>query len=214
MSESTNQMGLFDTMYNCRAMRRLDTREVPETSLRDLISAANQAPSGSNTQGARWIVVRDPETKEQLADWNRQGVDTYLAPLIDNPGSLSHQSGDKRKRMVDAVVWQRDHMHEIPALIIACMDFGAPATNDMIARGNGSIWPGIQNLLLAARALKLGAAPTTLALTDREAVAKTLNLPDSMAAYALVPVGYPLGKFGPVSRKPLEEILRFDKWSD
>ena len=214
MSESTNQMGLFDTMYNCRAMRRLDTREVPETSLRDLISAANQAPSGSNTQGARWIVVRDPETKEQLADWNRQGVDTYLAPLIDNPGSLSHQSGDKRKRMVDAVVWQRDHMHEIPALIIACMDFGAPATNDMIARGNGSIWPGIQNLLLAARALKLGAAPTTLALTDREAVAKTLNLPDSMAAYALIPVGYPLGKFGPVSRKPLEEILRFDKWSD
>jgi nitroreductase len=145
---------------------------------------------------------------------NRQGVDTYLAPLIDNPGSLSHQSGDKRKRMVDAVVWQRDHMHEIPALIIACMDFGAPATNDMIARGNGSIWPGIQNLLLAARALELGAAPTTLALTDREAVAKTLNLPNSMAAYALVPVGYPLGKFGPVSRKPLEEILRFDKWSD
>jgi nitroreductase len=84
----------------------------------------------------------------------------------------------------------------------------------MIARGNGSIWPGIQNLLLAARALELGAAPTTLALTDREAVAKTLNLPDSMAAYALIPVGYPLGKFGPVSRKPLEEILRFDKWSD
>ena len=214
MSESTNQMGLFDNMYNCRAMSLLDTLQVPETLLRDLISAANQAPSGSNTQGARWIVVRDPETKQQLADLNRQGVDTYLAPLIDNPGSLSHQSGDKRKRMVDAVVWQRDHMHEIPALIIACMDFGAPATNDMIARGNGSIWPGIQNLLLAARALELGAAPTTLALTDREAVAKTLNLPDSMAAYALIPVGYPLGKFGPVSRKPLEEILRFDKWSD
>jgi nitroreductase len=145
---------------------------------------------------------------------NRQGVDTYLAPLIDNPGSLSHQSGEKRKRMVDAVIWQRDHMHEIPALIIACMDFGAPATNDMIARGNGSIWPGIQNLLLAARALDLGAAPTTLALTDRNAVAATLNLPDSMAAYALIPVGYPLGKFGPVSRKPLEEILRFDQWSD
>ena len=214
MSESTSQMGVFDTMYNCRAMRRLDSREVPETLLRDLISAANQAPSGSNSQGARWIVVRDADTKRQLAELNRQGVDTYLAPLIDNPGSLSHQSGDKRKRMVDAVVWQRDHMHEIPALIIACMDFGAPATNDMIARGNGSIWPGIQNLLLAARALDLGAAPTTLALNDRKAVAETLNLPDSMAAYALIPVGYPLGTFGPVSRKPLEEILRFDKWSD
>ena len=209
-----NQMGVFETMYNCRAMRRLNTKKVPEALLRELISAANQAPSGSNTQGARWIVVRDPQIKQRLADLNRQGVETYLAPLIDDPGSLSHQSGDKRKRMVDAVVWQKEHMHEIPALIIACMDFGAPATKDMIARGNGSIWPGIQNLLLAARALELGAAPTTLALNDRKAVADVLNLPDSMAAYALIPVGYPLGTFGPVTRKPLEEILRFDRWSD
>lgn len=216
MSQKTteNQMGVFDTMYNCRAMRRLNTKKVPEELLRELISAANQAPSGSNTQGARWIVVRDPQIKQRLADLNRQGVETYLAPLIDNPGSLSHQSGGKRKRMVDAVVWQKEHMHEIPALIVACMDFGAPATNDMIARGNGSIWPGIQNLLLAARALELGAAPTTLALNDRKAVADVLNLPDSMAAYALIPVGYPLGTFGPVTRKPLEEILRFDRWSD
>ncbi len=207
-------MGVFDTMYNCRAMRRLDTRPVPEELLRELISAANQAPLGSNTQGARWIVVRDPQVKQRLADLNRGGVETYLAPLIDNPGSLSHQSSDKRKRMVDAVVWQKDHMHEIPALIIACMEFGAAATNDMIARGNGFIWPGIQNLLLAARALELGAAPTTLALNDRKAVAEVLNLPDSMAAYALIPVGYPRGTFGPVTRKPLAEILRFDRWSD
>jgi nitroreductase len=212
-TNTDNQMGVFDVMYNCRAMRKLDTREVPESQLRELISAANQAPSGSNTQGARWIIVRDAQVKSQLAELNRAGVETYLAPLIDNPGSLSHQSQDKRKRMVDAVVWQKEHMHEIPALIIACMDFGAPATNDMIARGNGSIWPGIQNLLLAARALELGAAPTTLALSDRKAVAQVLNLPDTMAAYALIPVGYPLGKFGPVTRKPLDEILRFDQWS-
>lgn len=214
LTDQQNQMGVFDAMYNCRAMRRLDTKEVPEALLTELINAANQAPSGSNTQGARWIVVRDTRVKQRLAELNREGVETYLAPLIDNPGSLSHQSGDKRRRMVDAVVWQKEHMHEIPALVIACMEFGAPATNDMIARGNGSIWPGIQNLLLAARALCLGAAPTTLALNDRQAVAEALNLPDSMAAYALIPVGYPLGKFGPVTRKPLDEILRFDTWSD
>ena len=214
LTDQQNQMGIFDTIYNCRAMRRLDTKEVPEALLTELINAANQAPSGSNSQGARWIVVRDTKVKQRLAELNREGVETYLAPLIDNPGSLSHQSGDKRRRMVDAVVWQKEHMHEIPALIIACMEFGAPATNDMIARGNGSIWPGIQNLLLAARALCLGAAPTTLALNNRQAVAEALNLPDSMAAYALIPVGYPLGKFGPITRKPLEEILRFDTWSD
>jgi len=67
--------------------------------------------------------------------------------------------------------------------------------------------------LLAARGLGLGAAPTTLALGDRTAVSQVLKLPESMGAYCLIPVGYPLGKFGPVSRKPVNEIVRFDTWS-
>ncbi|MED5347550.1 MAG: nitroreductase family protein [Pseudomonadota bacterium] len=210
----SEEMGIFETMYNCRAMRRLDKREVPQESLEKLIEAANQAPSGSNTQNARWIIVRDPTVKAELAELNRIGVENYLAPLIDNPGSLPHQPADKRKRMADAVVWQKEHMHEIPALIIACMQFPQHPTPAMIASGNGSIWPGIQNLLLAARALQLGAAPTTLALIDQQAVAKVLNLPETMATYCLIPVGYPLGNFGPVTRKPLSEIMRYDQWSD
>ncbi len=210
----SEEMGIFETMYNCRAMRRLDKREVPQESLEKLIEAANQAPSGSNTQNARWIIVRDPTVKAELAELNRTGVEDYLAPLIDNPGSLPHQPADKRKRMADAVVWQKEHMHEIPALIIACMQFPQIPTPAMIASGNGSIWPGIQNLLLAARALQLGAAPTTLALINQQAVAKVLNLPETMATYCLIPVGYPLGNFGPVTRKPLSEIMRYDQWSD
>ncbi len=210
----SDEMGVFETMYNCRAMRRLDSREVPEEMLEKLVDAANQAPSGSNTQNARWIIVRDPTVKAELAELNRVGVENYLAPLIDNPGSLPHQPADKRKRMADAVVWQKEHMHEIPALIIACMQFPQVPTAAMIASGNGSIWPGIQNLLLAARALRLGAAPTTLALIDQQAVAKVLGLPETMATYCLIPVGYPLGNFGPVTRKPLAEILRYDRWSD
>tara|TARA_B100000965_G_scaffold84296_1_gene67853 strand:- start:99 stop:683 length:585 start_codon:yes stop_codon:yes gene_type:complete len=194
-------------------MRRLDTREVEEEKLRQLIEAANQAPSGSNMQSARWIIARDSEVKQKLADLNRKGVEVYLGNQIQNPGSLPHQDKDKRGRMVDAVVWQMEHMHEIPALIIACMDFGVEVTPAMRAGGNGSIWPGIQNLLLAARALGLGAAPTTLALMDPDATAVALGLPKTMAAYCLIPVGYPLGKFGPVTRKPVEEILRFDQWS-
>ena len=207
------EMGLFEVMYNCRAMRRLDTREVEEEKLMQLIEAANQAPSGSNMQSARWIIARDSEVKQKLADLNRKGVEVYLGNQIQNPGSLPHQDKDKRGRMVDAVVWQMEHMHEIPALIIACMDFGVEVTPAMRAGGNGSIWPGIQNLLLAARALGLGAAPTTLALMDQEATAVALGLPNTMAAYCLIPVGYPLGNFGPVTRKPLEEIMRLDTWT-
>ena len=87
----SEEMGIFETMYNCRAMRRLDKREVPQESLEKLIEAANQAPSGSNTQNARWIIVRDPTVKAELAELNRIGVENYLAPLIDNPGGLTNQ---------------------------------------------------------------------------------------------------------------------------
>ena len=164
-------------------------------------------------QNGRWIVVRDADVKRQLAELNRKGIEAYIGPQMDNPGSLPHQSEDKRRRMVDAVVWQMDHMHEIPALIVACLEFEAKVDPATMAMGGGSIWPGIQNLLLAARALGLGAAPTTLSLMDYAAVAEVLNLPETMAAFCLIPVGYPLGKFGPVTRKPVSEIMRFDRWS-
>lgn len=206
-------MLLFDALYNCRAMRRLDTREVPEELLIQLIDAANQAPSGSNMQNARWIIARDPGVKKGLADLNRKGVEAYVGPYTDRPGSLPHQSREKRQRMLNSVMWQMEHMHEIPALILACMEFGEKVDGNAILRGGGSIWPGVQNLLLAARALELGAAPTTLALGDQKAVRELLSLPETMAAICLIPVGYPLGRFGPVTRKPVEEIMRFDQWS-
>ena len=208
----TEEMSIFDVMYQCRAMRRLDTREVPEKLLVKLVDAANQAASGSNLQNGRWIVVRDPAIKNALAALNETAVKAYVGPAAERPGSLPHQNEGKRRRMLEAVLWQMEHMHEVPALVIACMELGAGADPANTARAAGSIWPGIQNLLLAARALGLGAAPTTLALQDQKAVRQILKMPETMAAYCLIPVGYPLGKFGPVTRKPVEEIMRFDSW--
>ena len=149
----TDEMGIFDTLYNCRAMRRLDSREVPEELLVKLVDAANQAPSGSNMQNGRWILVRDPAVKSGLAKLNEEAVKAYVGPHTDRPGALPHQSEEKRRRMLQSVLWQMEHLHEIPALIIACLDLGAPADAATIAGGAGSIWPGVQNLLLAARAL-------------------------------------------------------------
>lgn len=210
MSENSE---LFEVMYSCRAMRRLESKEVPEDMLLKLIDAANQAASGSNMQNGRWLIVRDPEVKKALADLNRIGVEGYIKPMLEKPEGLPHQSVDKRTRMAEAVMWQMEHMHEIPALVIACLEFGVKVDGIDVQRGGGSIWPGIQNLLLAARAMGLGAAPTTLALGDQDAVRSILNLPDTMGALCLIPVGYPMGKFGPVSRKPVKEIVRFDRWS-
>ena len=203
MSEN---MSLEDAIYNCRAMRRLEKTQLPEELLLKLISAANQAPSGSNSQMARWVVARDPKVKKQLADLNRQHAEPYIKPSLENPSS------EKQRRMLEAVVWQMDHMHEIPALIVACFNYPEKVSGIDVYRQAGSVWPGIQNLLLTARSLGLGAAPTTLALRDQDAVRDVLNLPETFAALCLIPVGYPMGKFGPVSRKPVEEIMRFDQW--
>ena len=201
------ELSLKDAIYNCRAMRRIKTDPVPEELLVELIAAANQAPSGSNSQKARWIVVRDAEIKQQLADENRKHAAPYIAADVENPAS------PKMKRMLDAVVWQMDHMHEIPALIVACFDYGEKVEGMGVYRSAGSVWPGIQNLLLTARALGLGAAPTTLALRDQDLVREALDLPETFAALCLIPVGYPMGNFGPVSRRPVEQIMRFDRWS-
>jgi len=210
----SEDFALFETMYTCRAMRRIDDRDVPEEMLVKLIDAAHRAPSGSNTQNARWIVVRDPKIKQKLANLNRKHALPYIQPQLDNPSGSATQSADQHKRLLDAVVWQMDHMHEIPALIVACFDYPEKVEGLGVYRSAGSVWPGIQNLLLAARAMGLGAAPTTLALRDQDAAREVLNLPETFAALCLIPVGFPLGKFGPVSRRPLDEVMSFDQWSD
>ena len=202
----SSDFSLNEAIYNCRAMRRLKFDAVPEELLVQLIDAANQAPSGSNSQKARWIVVRDPAIKAQLAEQNRKHAEPYIAPNVANPPS------PKVKRMLDAVVWQMEHMHEVPALIVACFDYPEKVEGLGVYRSAGSVWPGIQNLLLTARSLGLGAAPTTLALRDQDAVRRILGLPETFAALCMIPVGYPMGKFGPVTRHPVNEIMRFDRW--
>ena len=206
----SEELGLFEVMFSCRAMRRIKPDPVPEELLRKLVESGNQAPTGSNVQNVRWVVVRDPETKRLLAEENRKHITAYMAadPVVELP----HQSQAKRDRMREAVIWQMEHMHEIPALVIACLEFPEPQSDAARAGGGGYVWPAVQNVLLAARALGLGATPTTLGLRDRARVKEILGLPDTVEAYCLVPVGYPMGNFGPVSRLPVEETVHWDQW--
>lgn len=209
------EMGLFEVMYNCRAMRRIKSDPVPEDLLVRLIDAANQAPSGSNQQNGRWLVVRDRAQKEKLAELNMKVFQAYTSASGGRPAALPHQSPEARARQLDAVRWQAEHFADIPAHIIACLQMAGPMRESFFAGAGagGSIWPGVQNLLLAARALGLAATPTTFALSDRPAAKAVLGLPDGIEPFCLIPVGYPLGKFGPVTRKPLTEIMRWDRWA-
>ena len=207
----TEEMGVFDAIHHTRAMRRLKPDPVPEELLIKLIDAANQAPSGSNQQNARWIVVRDSAQRAKLAELNNAAVEAYIGPGSGRPAALPHQDADRRARLLKAVVWQAEHMHEIPVLIIACLEFASPPRSP--GAGGGNIWPGVQNLLLAARALGLGVAPTTLGLSNGPAAKEVLRLPENVVPVCLIPVGYPKGRFGPVTRKPVAEIMRWDTWS-
>lgn len=199
-------MELLYAIHHCRAMRRLKPDPVPEDVLMKLLDAANQGPTGSNKQNARWIMVRDPAQKKKLADLNRRAVDRY----IGNPGA----AGPDMRGIISAVAWQRDHFQDIPVLLVPCLEFEQKPTDSWAAGAGsgGSIWPGVQNLLLAARGLGLGAAITTLGLSDRSAAKSALGIPDLVEPFAIIPVGYPTGKFGSVTRKPLDEIVHYDRW--
>ncbi|MYE47081.1 MAG: nitroreductase family protein [Chloroflexi bacterium] len=206
----SEQMGIFDVIYHCRSMRRLKPDPVPEELLLRICEAGNQAPTGSNMQGVRWIIVRDPEQRTRLAELNRKSVLNYVdTRRVDVP----HHDPAKRQRMLDAVLWQAEHMGEVPALILACHQWlEAPADDAARAGAGGSVWPAVQNALLAARALGLGATATTLGLVDKPAVREVLGVPDTVEPYVLIPVGYPMGNFGPVTRLPVEETVRYDRW--
>ena len=207
----SEQMGIFDTIYHCRAMRRLKPDPVPEELLLRLCEAGNQAPTGSNMQGVRWIIVRDPEQRARLAALNKRAVEEYVGTRrVDD---VPHHDPARRQRMLNAVLWQAEHLAEVPALIVACQQWAqAPADAAARAGAGGSVWPAVQNLLLAARALDLGAAPTTLGLIDKPAVREILGTPETVEPYVLIPVGYPTGNFGPVTRLPVEQTVRYDRW--
>ena len=209
----SEEMGLFEVMHDCRAMRRLSSDPVPEAVLLKLAEAAGQAATGSNKQSGRWIIVRDPEQKRKLAELNRRASEDFVKARIARSESLPHHDAETRKRMLKAVLWIAEHMHEIHALFVACYQFDERPTKEDMAGAHSSVWPGVQNLLLAARACGLGAVLTTYALSDYEAFVDVLGLPETMGAFGLIPVGYPLGKFGPVTRLPVSEVTRFDRWS-
>ena len=209
----SQEMGVFEVMFNCRAMRRLSGEPIPEEHLLKMVEAAGQAATGSNTQRNRWIIVRDEAQKKKLADLNREASEAFVQGRIDRGESLPHHDAARRKRMLQAVMWLAHHMHEIHALMVACYQFDAEPSREDMQSAHSSVWPGVQNLLLSARALGLGAVLTSYSLTDYDAFVKVLDLPEDMGAFALIPVGYPLGKFGPVTRLPVSEVMRFDRWS-
>jgi nitroreductase len=201
-------MPVSEAMETQRAVRRLRPDPVDDETIRRLIELAVRAPSGGNQQGWEFVVVRDAEVKHQLARLNRQSWS-----ILKRAYGRRTRRDEKMRRILDAVQWQADHFEEVPVLIVACLRglrLGLPPV--AASSYYGSIYPAVQNLLLAARALGLGAALTTLPIWSTLLARRTLGLPWNVSPVAVVPLGWPQGRYGPTTRRPVDEVTHLDRY--
>ena len=205
-------MDVFQAMLEMRAMRRLKPDPIPREEIEDIIRYATHAPSGSNAQGWRFVVVTDAEKKRQIGALYNDTVIQYLDRY--NTAPQPHQTEREWLALKKAVRWQGEHLHEAPALIFPCLKGARRSLSHATAsRGvSASIYPAVENLLLACRAKGIGAALTTLHFTHEAAIDALLGIPEDSATFALIPIGYPMGKFGPTKRVAVENVIGWEGW--
>lgn len=194
-------MDVFEAINTTRAMRRLKPDPVPDEHLWTILDAAIKAPSGGNAQPWNFIVVRDPETKRKIGEYYRDAWNqSYGGPgraLRERPGMAGvYRSAEHLAH----------HLAEAPVLIIVTTRAGG---NPL---AGASIYPAVQNLMLAARALGLGTTLTTLHKLHEREVKELLGIPEQVETMALIPVGWPKGRFGTPPRLPVDKVVYWERW--
>jgi nitroreductase len=202
-----NTTDLFEIIRSTRSMRRLKPDAVPNDLIRQILEAGVCAPSGGNMQRWRFLVVRDAAIKQVVGAYYKRAWDEQVAPRYRAGEPAPGVSGEQFLRMLDAAEHLAAHIAEAPVWIVPCLEGGAPTRTS-----GSSIYPAVQNMLLAARALGLGATLTTLHLQFEKEVEAALGLPPNVHSYALLPIGWPMGRFGPVRRIPLADVVYEDRW--
>jgi nitroreductase/alkylhydroperoxidase family enzyme len=213
-------LDLYDAASTTRAVRRLRPDPIPEPVLRRVLHAATWAPSGGNLQPWHVIVVRGPARKQELGAlyrglWSDYAAQrrTLLAPLPESmrgPAEKALRSGDHLAL----------HLHEAPVIATFCFhperltitdaELGRPSVV-----GGASLYPAVQNLLLACRAEGLGCVLTTLLCAREKEVRELLEIPEPWATCAFVPIGWPLGGgHGPLARRPVEQVAFADRFGE
>jgi nitroreductase len=200
---------LFEIIQTTRAMRRLKPDPVPDELIRKILEAGVCAANGGNTQRWRFLVIKDAKIKKQVQGYYKKAFDEVVGPRYLSSAPPPGVSRERYTRQHAAVEYLTDHFHEAPVWIVACLDEGTATPT----RSSGaSIYPAVQNMLLAARALGLGSTLTTRHLLHEKDAEAALGLPPGVHSYAILPIGYPMGRFGPVGRGPLADIVYEDRW--
>jgi nitroreductase len=199
-------MDFYDVITTQRAMRRLKTDDVPDELIWKLLSTAVMAPSGGNQQPWNFVVVRDAEKKRKIGEWYLDAWNRMYGPARET--MLANADMARTFKSADHLA---NHLADVPVLIIATIKKGMP---NVSATLGASIYPAVQNLMLAARAEGLGSTLTTLHKLHEEEVKALLSIPDDTETMALIPIGWPKGKFGTPSRLPAEKVVYWDAWGE
>ena len=202
---------VFEIIHSTRAMRRLKPDPVPDDLIRQILLAGQAAASGGNTQRWRFLVLKDPEIKKKVQVYYKKAFDEVVGPRYDTSPAPPGQSSGSHRRTRAANQYLTDHYHEAPVWIVACLQDSANMSPSTGRSAGSSIYPAVQNMLLAARALGLGATLTTRHLTYEKETEEAMGIPPGFHSYAILPIGYPMG-FGPVGRGPLSDVVYLDGW--
>jgi nitroreductase len=218
------EIGLFDAIHTARALRRFKPDPVPDELITRILEAAICAPSGGNAQEWIFAVIADPEQRRRVGAVYAR-ASKLVRPFYENRPTPAHMNADEERHLRQSGFYLDDHMAEAPVLMLVCGRERQPhgtllgVDADSIARNAlctamASVYPAVQNIILACRALGLGTVVTTNHILLEDEMQAALGLPDDVRTYALMPIGYPRDKFGPMRRKPLSAVAIRDRWGN
>ena len=218
-----NDVGLFEAIHTARSLRRLRPDPVPETLITQVLDAAIRAPSGGNAQNWAFLVVRDAGLRRSLGAIYRKASD-IAEKVYAAKGRPAHMTEGQYQRLMSTGAYLWDHLGEAPVIVVPCLHrpvvpdapgIDAAAERAYAERIRGaSIYPAVQNIILACRAFGLATLITTNHLRYEADVKTVLGIPDDVDTFALMPIGFPRDRFGPVRRKPVNEVTVHDRWGN
>ena len=199
------ELPLLEAIRTTRAIRRLKSDPVPAALIRKVCEAGTYAPSGGNRQPWIFIAVTEQERRNFIAERYRTVFDAYIAPAVE--AAKDPDFPDAKRRNMQAAIYLAENLHRAPVHLVVA---GWTRRGEPQIQG---LFPAIQNILLACRAVGLGASLTTAHLGVQKDIDRYLGLSAKTPSCALIPIGWPIGKYGTPPRRSIDECLHFETFS-
>jgi nitroreductase len=209
-------MDLYDGILTTRAIRRFTDEPVADEEIEHCLRAAIQAPNGGNIQPWQFLVVTDPDVRDRIGDVYRRAYDRYEpAVAAATPPPRSDEEAAVRTRTRRASRYLADHIGSAPALVAFLMPNISMTLHDDageldVGTPFASVYPAVQNFMLAARGLGLGSTLTTVYRIYQDDVREICAIPERYEIVALVPLGRPRGSFGIAPRRPVQTVTHWN----